>query len=299
MDRGQLDRAQAELQAMEKLDDKALEGSDAGPDEARLLMFGAAGQLALRRADAKGGVAIADRACRELAARQRLSFLEMAVDLYLAGDELDKARGALDDLKKGVDAKLAADREAAEALAVLNAAVTVKDPKANPFEAISRLREVVLAKPNHARAWKILGDAYLRSGQGLRAMAAYEQRLRLVHDDRESALALARIYLTLEPRQAVAYAVLAERGKPGDLQPQLVRIAAEIDVSRTDPSGADRSRLGKECSGPAPGPSGVDRGPSACCQTRPGGREAAGCTGGSYYGPGGMPGQGTCRRAAG
>lgn len=246
LDRGQLDRADAELRAMEALDDKALAESDVEPDSAKLLRFSAAGQLVLRRADAKGCAALADRARQELVGNQRLAFLEMAVDLYLAGDDLAKARETLEELRKGVEPRIAGDPALAEGVAVLDAAVTIKDPDANPFGAITRLREVVLARPRHARAWKLLGDAYLRSGQDLRAMAAYEERLRLVGNDHDSALALARAYLPIEPRRAAPFAALAERSKPDDLQPKIVRLAAQIEASRADSANADRKAIGKE-----------------------------------------------------
>ncbi len=246
MARGRLDRAGAELRAMEALNDQDVKVSGVDPDFAKLLRFGAAGRLALRRQDTKAGIDVADRACKELSASQRLSFLQTAVELYLAGDDLAKARGALDELRKGLEPRMSENPGLAEGLTILEAAVAIKDPNANPFTAISRLRDIVTAEPDQARAWKLLGDAYLRTGQRLRAIRALEQRVRLVPDDHASALSLAKAYLPLEPQRAAVFAGMAARSKQGDLESAVVRAAALIEASGSYAASTDRKQISKE-----------------------------------------------------
>jgi len=236
--RNDLERAESQLRAVEQLDAETLAAYDAEPDTVKLLQYTAAARLALRKEIAQDSIALADRALKELTGTQRTTFLPTAIELYLAGEKLAKARQCLEQLEEQMESRRKNNPSYQDQLEILRAAVIVKDPSANPFDAINKLREIVLRTPENTRGWRLLGDAYKKSGQKLRSIKAMEEYIARAPGDADTALKLAQAYLDFDRVRALRYAEHAERVKPDDFEAKLLRIRIQIDIVGNQPAEA-------------------------------------------------------------
>lgn len=237
---GNLEKAQAELKAVEQVDAKLLDEFDLDPDRFALNRFGSAARLrlALLRSAAEespeladqallrsAAAKLADQALEELPERYRAPFLPVAVDLYLAGARVEQARNAVEQYRE-VQTPSEASALRTEQLAVLDAAVTGAEGK--PYAAIELLGPVVVTNPEYAQAWRLLWRAYDRTGQRRRAWEALEAYVAVARrpGDPVATLALAKAYRGRDWARVLEYAGRVEQARPDDLDPKLLRIEA-------------------------------------------------------------------------
>lgn len=257
---GNLEKAQAELKAVEQVDAKLLDEFDLDPDRFALNRFGSAARLrlALLRSAAEespeladqallrsAAAKLADQALEELPERYRAPFLPVAVDLYLAGARVEEARNAVEQYRE-VQTPSEASALRTEQLAVLDAAVTGAEGK--PYAAIELLGPVVVTNPEYAQAWRLLWRAYDRTGQRRRSWEALEAYVAVARrpGDPVATLALANAYQGRDWARVLRYAEQVEQARPDDLEPKLLRIKAILAGGAGKPTDTRVAELSAE-----------------------------------------------------
>ncbi|MFQ5428727.1 MAG: tetratricopeptide repeat protein [Phycisphaerae bacterium] len=235
---GELDRAAAELKAVEQAPPPSVDPFDLEPGAIELLEFTTAGALALRRADRAEGVALADRALAALPPDQGLIFTPLAVDLYLAANRVDAARRAVERFNAAVEKRHDSDPSLKEQAALLSAIVAAAEDK--PHRVIDLLRGLVARNPDSTDAWRSLWRAYDRTGQTRLARNALEHYVKQAPDDADAVLALAESYRDLDWAMTERYARQAERAAPQRADATLARIEAQINRLASDDTAAAR-----------------------------------------------------------
>lgn len=172
MMRGELDRAQADLDAVEGMGDTVFEAESEEATDLKLAYFEGRAALVLRRGDRAAGVALADLALAELNDYQWANFLPLAVDLYLADDAVEKARSAVAEYRDRLEAMQGVALSAQDHLAALEALVASAD--GDWYRVINLLEGVVARRPNNDTPWKLLAQAYEETGQSRRALYLWE-----------------------------------------------------------------------------------------------------------------------------
>ncbi len=236
LDLGELDRAERELEAIRQLDREILTGYDLDLENLALALFTAEGNLVLRRGEEASGVELADSALEELTGDRRVLFLPVAVDLYLAAGRIEAARKCVDEYRRAVEARSKPDPSLSNQLVLLRAAIANGEDM--PHLVINLLAGLVVGEPvggflirgaENVQVWKLLAQAYSRTGQDSRALAALEKYVLRRPGDWEATLELARAYYR-DRRfvRARKYAEDAERIRPDDLETKLFRIRASF-----------------------------------------------------------------------
>ncbi|MBN2561994.1 MAG: tetratricopeptide repeat protein, partial [Phycisphaerae bacterium] len=228
---GELDRAEAMLKQTERVDRSELDRLNIDPDAFTLRRFMTAAKLAMLRGDGQGGVALADQALEVLTDSLRLAFLTSAVDLYLAGGRVDAAREVADEFRESVQKLRKSNPLLAEQVDLVAAAVS--NAEGRPHATINLLEPLLARNPQRPQIWKLLGNAYERTGQDRRALEAWEEYLVRVPSDSEAALQLAEGYMSRDPAKALRYAAKAHRLKPDNLDAKLLEIEAQINAEGT------------------------------------------------------------------
>jgi predicted Zn-dependent protease len=167
------------------------------------------GKLAQLAGNMETATATARRAMADLTGSSRAMIAPLAIRLLLEADQVAEARAVIDEYgavvaqEQGIAGPLVAD------LAITDAAVTAAE--GNPYGVINRLATLVVRRPNSPEAWKLLARAYRDTDQPRSAMKAMQQHLRLVPDDLEDLLSLARHHRREAPADALALAERAAR----------------------------------------------------------------------------------------
>ncbi|NLX12598.1 MAG: tetratricopeptide repeat protein, partial [Phycisphaerales bacterium] len=230
---GELGRAFAQLKAIETLDRKTLADSQLDLQNLSLVLFSAKAELYLRSGRSQDGVKLADEALHRLSGGGRTMFLPSAVNLYLAGGDIDSARKYVDEYSSAIQHR--ADRFSQTQLVVLRAAIA--DTEGKSYLVLNLLEPLLEESPpvggdqwhgvEHIQVWKLLAQSYSRIRQDRRALVALEKYVLRSFGDWEATLALARAcYRANEFTKARQYAEDAERIRPDDLETKLFRIRA-------------------------------------------------------------------------
>jgi tetratricopeptide (TPR) repeat protein len=230
----------------------ALEAIDALPEEAltehffdlgdwHVARFLLASELATRQGDAAQAASLADETLEAVTdPRRRAQVLPSAIVLYVAAGRASAAEGRLAEYEEAVRTlEMAVDARRLASLQALVASVLNR-----PHAVISALGPVVREDPADARFWRLLADAYSRSGQTQRAAEAWRQYSRLNPHDAEAMQQLARQYSRLgEWDMAFETATKAESMGATDLAAVLLRIGSGMSVAVEQGHGADSTAL--------------------------------------------------------
>ena len=199
-------------------------------DEGRVTAgrLGVEAELVLCRGDAEAAAALAQRGLTELADNWRNEFMPLAVQLYVAGGRPDEARAQLDEYRRIRAEAAGAHVLPDDQLALL--AALVAEAQGKPYEVINELEPVRARAPENALALKYLARAYGDTGQRGRSAATWQEYLALHPDDYAANLALAYLYRTGNPEQALSYALKAQELAPEKLSARLLRIELQLDA---------------------------------------------------------------------
>lgn len=242
MAHGELDRAAAELQAIDDLPREKLQEHFLDIKDWTVARFLLASELETQRGATAEAAALADEALEELTeARHRIQVLAPAIPLYVAADKVSEARRCLDEYLD----LLAMQQGAPESRlkpAYLQALVARAEEK--PYGVIDALQPVLAKGTGSAALWRLLAEAYSRTGQRGRAVDALEECLRHQPEDPQVTLQLAREYSRLgEWSNAFETAQRAESLNPTDISAKLLRIGASIYLATEDGQGVDKAKL--------------------------------------------------------
>lgn len=249
IDLGELDRAEAELRAIRKIDRETLAAYEIGVEDLLLSQLEVEAGLALRRNAKEEGVAVAERGRKELAENRRVMFLPLAVDLYLAAGAVPEARRCVEEYREALQELAKTDQVFSERLVLLEGIVANAEGK--PYYAINLLEEVVVRSSRNARAWRELWYAYSRTGQDRRAHAALKQYVTQQPGDWRATLELAKASVrSRDWATGLRLAREAERLRPDDREARLLRIelmlkgaAGRLNEDQMAALGADLAAL--------------------------------------------------------
>ncbi|NLX12599.1 MAG: tetratricopeptide repeat protein [Phycisphaerales bacterium] len=227
LEHGELDRAEAEIQALKRVSAERLPHYDIEPEDLLFIQHKALAILVLRREDVGRGVQVARNALEELTGDRRVMFLPFAAELFLANDHMDDARRCVEEYRKAVQDMARQTPSIGERLSLLQAAVAMADNK--PYIAINLLEEVTAKQPLYPQVWRILWHAYLRTGQIRRAQAAMEAYVRRRPSDQRARLELARSYRDSgDFQRALSLADEVTKEVPQDPDAKLLKIDAVL-----------------------------------------------------------------------
>ncbi len=249
---GELDRAYAQLQLIDQLDPDILADNHLDFQNLRLALFSAKADLYLRRGDIEEGIRLADEALHTLSGHRRTTFLPLAVNLYLAGGDIDSARKNVDEYQTAIQRLNQTDVSLQTQLRLLRASIANAEGKSylvidllEPLLEGKAVGGVRLQGVEHVDVWKLLAQAYHRIRQDRRALAALEKYVVRSPGDGEATLALAKGYYRMHDfAKARQYAEAAERLRPDDLETRIFRVRASFKYaleSTTMPAGGPPS----------------------------------------------------------
>lgn len=227
---GELDRAAAELQAIDQLPRERLEErffDVADWTVARCLFVS---ELTNRRgANAEAADAVDATLAAVKEQRHRIQVLPVAIPIYLTAGKVTEARRCLDEYLSILRAQQGGGASVPQ-LAWLNAIVARAEGK--PYGVINALQPVVATDAARPDLWELLAEAYSRTDQTRRAVHALTQYLRYRPKDPDVTLQLARQYSRLNDwDRALEAALAAESLKPDDIDAKLVRIEASLNLA--------------------------------------------------------------------
>jgi len=198
MDHGELDRAEAELNAAKSADAETLRRHDFEDlDSWQLVLFRAEAQLDLTANRPGAGVDLADRALVEFGSPdspQRILFLPDVARLYIAGGRAGDAEAVLEEYQRAlVKHKGGLDDEDRLLIQSLRGRIAVASGR--PYDAANELEPYLARQPGDAQAWRMLSWAYEQTRQLRRFTRALERYVELTADrspDLPAVLRLAR-----------------------------------------------------------------------------------------------------------
>ncbi len=224
---GELDRTSALLERLSAIDEMAMLNDDLIPEEFALARYRIAGSLYRQMGDPARMTELADEALAKLTERYRSAFLPIGVELYALGGRVEDARRYLEEYQSLVEESTRGSSAVNEGLAVLAARVAVVDH--SPYDVINLLRPVVDWNPRNAVAWRLLADAYAKTGLDQLAMEALLQVSARQAGDLDTEVQLVREYFHRRDwSSALRSARACERMAPDDLDIGLLRIEAEL-----------------------------------------------------------------------
>ena len=226
---GELDRAGAELQAVDALSQEKLAEHFLDINDWKAARFLLAADLAMRKRVVADQLSLANEAMATLTDRlRRGQILPSAILLYVSAGQAAQARKCLDEylaIQHGQTATV----QSPVKLAYLRA--TVARAEDNAYAVIDVLQPIALTNSSRPELWQLLAEAFSRTNQPRRAVAAMVQYLGLHPKDPEMTLRLAKEYLTLQEwSKAFETARLAESLNPTDIVAKLLRIEANIHM---------------------------------------------------------------------
>ncbi|MDI9432744.1 MAG: tetratricopeptide repeat protein [Planctomycetota bacterium] len=231
--------ASAALEALDALPQEALAEHFFDMSDWHMARFMLASELATRQGDPTKAASLADQTLEALTnPRQRAQILPAAILLYVAADRASVASVCLDEYLEAVRAL----DVPAEARRLAGLQALVASALNQPHGVISALESVVQDDPSDPGFWRLLADAYSRTGQSQRSAEAWSQYSRLNPQDPRAVLQLARQYSLLGQWQmAYETAARAESLGASDLGLTLLRIGSGISLAVEQ--GADSSKL--------------------------------------------------------
>ena len=242
MAHGELDRAAAELQAVEGLPQEALEEHFLDIRDWAVARFLFASELAMRRGATAEAASLADDALAALTEkRHRVQVLPSALPAYVAAGKVAEARRCLDEYLDALGTQQGA-AESETRLAWLQALVAGAEEK--PYVVIDVLQPVVVTDPSRPGLWRLLAEAYSRTDQTRRAVNALIEYLRYYPRDAGTMAELARQYSKLgDWNKAFEAARTAESVNPTDPNLKLLRIEASMSLAVEQRDSAKAAKL--------------------------------------------------------
>jgi len=230
MAHGELDRAAAELGAVEKFPPEKLKEHFFDLSDWTVARFLFACELAARKGAAAEAASLADETLKTLTEkRHRVQVLPSAIPLYAASGRVSEARRCLDEYLGLVRAQEGA-AESPRRLAGLQALVAGAENR--PYAVIEALEPIVANDSSNPGLWRMLAEAYDRTGQAGRAVKALVQYRRLNPQDEQAMRELARQYSKLgDWQKAYDTATAAESLGSTDPVLKLLRIGAGINLA--------------------------------------------------------------------
>ena len=167
---GALDRAAAQLRAIESLPRERLKEHFFDVDDWAVARFLFAAELAMRRGAATEGVSLADAVLKTLQERRhRVQALPSAVQLYVAGGKVPQARRCLDEYLD-IQYTLEGQAQSKWRPAYLRALVARAEDK--PYAVIDALQPFAMTDASRPELWRLLAEAYSRTDQARWAVGA-------------------------------------------------------------------------------------------------------------------------------
>jgi len=242
MAHGELDRAEAELQAVDNLPRETLEEHFLDINDWTVARYLLASELAARRGAVTEGTSLADETLSVLKERRhRVQVLPSAIQLYLAAGKVSEARRCLDEY---LDTMYTQESPAVTKLRLAYLQALVARAEERPYVVIDVLQLAVVSDASRPELWRLLAEAYSRTDQTRRAVSALIKYLRFSPQDPEMTLQLAKEYSKLgDLSKAFETARLAEALNPTDITPKLLRIGANIYLAAEQAPEADTAKL--------------------------------------------------------
>ncbi len=227
---GELDRAAAELQAADKLSPEKLKEHFFDLSDWTVARFLLASELATRKGTTAEAASLADETLKSVTdPGHRAQVLPSAIPLYVAAGRVAEARKSLDEYLSLVRAQHSSP-ESPRRVAGLQALVAGAENR--PYAVIEALEPVMGSDTSTPGLWRLLAEAYDRTGQAGRAVKALVQYHRLNPQDQQATRELARQYAKLgDWQKAVDTADVAQSLGSSDLALRLLRIGAAINMA--------------------------------------------------------------------
>ncbi len=224
------EKAATMLESLRQASDESLASHYVNPADFRLKFYRTAGRLAMLQNRPAECVSLADEALDALPPAHRRGFLPFAVDLFLAGQQVERARHAVDELVKLARADSSATAEARDRLDLLDAVVCAAEK--DHHAAIERLRDLTRRRPDLAPAWKLLWQECELTQQSRQAAEALARFVSLSPADANSRLAFARDAAARRPadwREVLRHARAAADLNPDLLDARLLVLEARLN----------------------------------------------------------------------
>jgi tetratricopeptide (TPR) repeat protein len=237
----QFDRAEAQLQKMEKLPQERVEEHFFDESDWTVAKFLLAAKLAMRKGASAEAVPLADRTLASLQSEyHRAQVLPFAVPLYAAAGRTSNASAALDEYfalvpKLGIEIE---PRRIAWLKGLVEGAAN------RPYAVINTLESVVGDDASSAGQLRLLARAYAETGQTARAIEALTKYLKLYPNDAQAMLELAKLYSVQgDWSKASEIAQMAESTNATDPLLKLLRIGAGMSSIIARGQNIDAARL--------------------------------------------------------
>jgi len=253
MSHEQFDRARAELEAVDNLDEKVLREYFYDPNDWVVTRFIHAAELSIRSGKATDdtdvrkklaseGAVLADDALAVLTGpRRRARILSHATRLYVLAGRVADARRCLDEYVNALKTGVAKSRSG-RGFGYLQAVVAAAEDR--PYRVIDVLEPEAVRDPSRPEMWRLMAEAYSRTDQSRRSVRALIRYLRLSPRDPKMTLQLAKEYLKLRDwNRAFDTARLGQDLDPADIVMRLLRIEADIYRTVERRRGIDEKRL--------------------------------------------------------
>lgn len=230
MAHNELDRAAAELQEIEKGPQEKLEQNFMDVNDWTVARFLLTSELAIRKGTTAQTAALADEVLKSLTEkRHRAQALPSAIQLYVGAGRALEARQSLDEYLGLISAQ-EGSAESPPKLAELQALVAGAENK--PYAVIDALEPVAGNELSSPGLWRLLAEAYDRTGQTGRAVGALVHYNRLNPQDKQAMQELARQYSKLgDWKKAFDTAGIAESLGSTDITLKLLRIGAGVNLA--------------------------------------------------------------------
>lgn len=230
---GDASRAASELEAVDKLSPEAVSEYFPVSTDLAIASFPIAADIALMRGRSEACIELANKATYLPASRgQKREVFSKAVELYVQGGELSRARDLLEEYLELV---VSAEDPAQESGRSAYLKALLAQAEGDPYGVVEVV-EPALAKSTTPQPvlLRLLAGALSQTGQSRRAVRAMQEYLRHQPLDREMTMRLAREHIRRQEwPQAFRVAQLAESFDPTDIAVKLLRIGAGVRMATT------------------------------------------------------------------
>jgi len=241
MEHGELNRAQAIMDALADVNPAALRADFVDPADWIVARVSVAAHLTLRRTDRQRAGSLAQETLSALTQkRHRFAVLPLAVELYLAAGRPAEAKSCLEEYRQMV-ALLDPTQLTGDPVLLLEAAVARAENK--PYRVIQLLTPLAARNAAGDKTFRMLAEAFGETDQPHRTIQALRQYLRLQPHDKPAMVQLVREYLKQSQwTRAMETARIAESMPPTDATTSLLRIEAALRASEAE-NDRERDRL--------------------------------------------------------